>query len=201
MGTPGPDAQHKMAPITRKEQLKLFKKDQTTRKAAVLILLYQWKNDIYIPFIKRPEYDGVHSGQIAFPGGKREDFDSDIIETAYREAYEETGITNANYIGKLSNLFVPPSNFDVTPVIAYSENKPDFKTDPVEVAELYNFPVEELINPANRQSFQLELPKRLKYEAPCFNIQGQVIWGATAMILMELVELLHKIITPGQSHE
>lgn len=189
---PGELAHVKMAPVTRKEQLKFVKDYSKAQKAAVLILLYLHENNIYIPFIKRPEYDGVHSGQIAFPGGKIEKSDNDLTETALREADEETGIKteDVTILGYLSDLYVPPSNFLVTPVLGYSEKKPLFKTDKTEVAGLFNFLLEDILDKHNR-SFESVLAStdRSRIKVPCFRINQQIIWGATAMILMEFVSL------------
>jgi len=194
-GLPGTTAQNMMAPVTRPEQMKGISDFSKARMAAVLILLYPGKNDLMLPFIKRPEYDGVHSGQIAFPGGKSEKSDHDITFTALREAYEETGINPGavSVIGKLTDLYVPPSNYLVTPVVGFSVKKPAFVTDPLEVAALYQFRLKDILNPGNRRHETLYGAGNRLIRVPCFKTNNQVIWGATAMILAELVQLFEKI--------
>ncbi len=138
-------------------------------------------------FIKRNTYNGVHSGQIAFPGGKCENGDFDYTFTACREANEELGIERSKIeiIGELTKLYVPPSNFTIYPIVAINRGFNNYSPDPREVAEYIQIPL---------KSFDPLLSKRCKvqvgpYEwvhAPGYVINGHIIWGATAMIIAEL---------------
>lgn len=162
------------------------------RKAGVLILFYVKEDEIYIAFIKRNEYPGVHSGQVSFPGGGREDADADIISTALRETEEEIGI-NRNLIiqiGAISELFIPPSNFVVTPVIGYLETLPHFTPDPDEVDRVLEIRLKDLLEPGTVQEKEITIFPDIKLRVPCFFVEGEVIWGATAMMLCELLDLV-----------
>jgi len=137
--------------------------------------------------IRRNTYDGVHSGQIAFPGGKRDIEDPDLIATACREAYEELGICKERFtvIGELSKLYVPPSNFTIHPVFALSKVSIDYKPNPREVAEYLTIPLKEF-DPANSQICRVQAGSYEWVDAPGFVIGEHSVWGATAMIISEL---------------
>ena len=132
---PGREAQFLMEPLTRRVEMEKQKNRKNAKLSAVLILLYPKDDKIYTAMIKRPVYNGVHSGQIAFPGGKKEDDDLNLSETALRETEEEIGVlrNSVEVIGQLSQLYIPPSNFNVQPVIAYTNNIPDFILEENEV--------------------------------------------------------------------
>ncbi|MDP3435678.1 MAG: CoA pyrophosphatase [Bacteroidales bacterium] len=137
--------------------------------------------------IRRNTYDGVHSGQIAFPGGKRDNEDPDLITTACREAFEELGITRDSFtiIGELSKLYVPPSNFTIYPVLAISTESICYKPDPREVAEYLTVPLNRF-NPAYSKICRVQAGSYQWVDAPCFVIGEHTVWGATAMIISEL---------------
>jgi 8-oxo-dGTP pyrophosphatase MutT (NUDIX family) len=162
-------------------------------KAAVLILLYPHKGKIHTIFIQRPDYDGVHGGQISFPGGKQEKGDNDLTHTAVREASEETGIDpeNPEIIGILTPLFIPVSNIVVTPVVAWSDHRPDFRIQESEVkfvieAELCRF-LDYSIIKTRRWEVRGET-MNIRY----FDYDSHVIWGATAMIFNELLTIINR---------
>lgn len=186
---PGEKAQIKMAPGIRNH----FKPTEKTRKAGVLILLYQKDMDLYISFIQRTEYNGPHSGQISFPGGKLEKRDKNIIETALRESHEEIGINTekVNIIGQLTPLHIPISNFIVYPVIGMCEDTPTFKADINEVEKIIEIKLQDLINPNNCTSKEFKYGD-LSFVAPIYSPNKLTIWGATAMILSEFLEIIKK---------
>jgi len=161
------------------------------RKGAVLILFYPDSNSSFIPFIKRPEYPGVHSGQIAFPGGKWEPEDADLSVTALREAEEEIGVyaEKVTLLGKLSDVYIPPSNFLVSPFIGFISQKPDFKPDPKEVEKIISCPFPVLLDKDIRKLTRVKGSSGLSFEAPYFDIENEVVWGATAMMLGEFTYL------------
>ena len=135
---PGEEAQYRMARATRMKAGEAHLHYPDARLSAVLILFYPLNDSIYTVLIQRPTYDGVHSGQVAFPGGKKEPGDVDLIATALREAHEEVGIDPANVevLGPLTQLYIPPSNFLVTPVVGVSLQQPKLVSDQHEVQEI-----------------------------------------------------------------
>jgi 8-oxo-dGTP pyrophosphatase MutT (NUDIX family) len=191
---PGVSSQIKMAGLRR------FMKDggivvpDDVRKGAVLTLFYPHNSKLYMVFIKRTEYPGVHSGQISFPGGGLEQVDKDIVDTALREAEEEIGVNRNSVmvLGKLTDLFIPPSNFLVTPVVGYTTERPDFRPDPDEVDRILEYPMDELLNELNIMEKEIAIFPEVTLKVPCFYIDGNVIWGATAMILSELLDVIRQ---------
>jgi|JFJP01.1.fsa_nt_gi 8-oxo-dGTP pyrophosphatase MutT (NUDIX family) len=195
---PGVHAQRKMAPEPLPEQLNRWAQPSNYREAAVLLLLYPHARpesplDWHIILTRRPEYDGVHSGQISFPGGRREG-DESFLNTAMREAQEEIGLPPeaAKVVGQLSPLYIPPSNFYIYPYIAVSQYRPEFQPDPIEVAELIELPLSLLQDPTIFQTETWLFPNGIEREVPLFNIFGHKVWGATAMILNEFLTLILK---------
>lgn len=186
---PGEKAQIKMAPAVRHQ----FEQKKDIRSAGVLILLYPKKEELHIVFIQRTEYNGSHSGQISFPGGKSEDTDQDIIYTALRESHEEIGINPAevNILGQLTPLHIPVSNFIVYPTVGMYQITPSFRADPHEVKEVISFKLKDLLNPANCTSKEFKYGD-LSFTAPIYNPNNVTIWGATAMILSEFLEIIKK---------
>lgn len=189
---PGRDAHLLMMPKgaeqSRFDEARMAK----ARLSSVLILFYEKNGEIYIPLTQRHDYGGTHSGQISFPGGKWEESDPDLIFTAKREANEEIGVTydEVNVIGQLSDLFIPPSNFKVTPVVSFSERLPQFEIDPYEVKELIEMPLNHLIEESTVKQTVIEFSNGFKLKTPYFDIDGRIVWGATAMMLSELKSIL-----------
>lgn len=190
---PGTDVQWEMASSDRMTSNYPKKKKKDTRLAAVLIILYPIKNRIYTLFIQRPVYDGVHSGQISFPGGKKEDSDINLTDTALREACEETGICDSdiNILGRLTPLYIPVSNIEVTPVVAYAKTRPEINSGSEEVVSLIEA---ELSVFCDRQIIK-EKSMMIRDETlnvKFFDYHGHIIWGATAMMLYELLVLIEE---------
>ncbi len=189
---PGEKAQNIMSPVSGETHVYKKADPAYSLKAAVLICFYPEKNNIYLPLIKRPKYGGVHSGQIAFPGGRYEDHDTCLTETALREAQEEIGIDPRKIIltGQLSKLYIPPSNYLVTPIVGFTENKPDFIIDPLEVDQLLIFNLSDLLDKNASVKSNVMTALNLRMDVPSFFIKGHVIWGATAMIISELITVI-----------
>ena len=133
---------------------------------------------------------GLHQAQISFPGGRQEQGES-FEQTALREAHEELGIPLGSIIilGELTPLYVPPSNYCVYPVVAVAKERPDFQPSELEVAEVIEVPLDHLLDPENIQK-EMWRYKGADLEVPFYFFKGDKIWGATAMILAELLELL-----------
>lgn len=195
---PGPTAQFGMAPIPRPGSEMDSPPRPDARQSSVLILFYPHADTVYFPLILRPTYPGVHSGQVALPGGGREPEDADLVATALREAQEEIGVPSdqVQILGKLSPLYVRPSNNMVQPVVGCCEQRPPFVIDPHEVAMLVEAPLVEFLEPANKHVDVWQLRDRVA-DVPYFSVQKQVIWGATAMILGELLALPAISTAPG----
>lgn len=189
---PGKEAQLSMSPSP--VDLRRFdaKLPSNYRKGSVLILLYPFEGKAFFPLIKRPEYLGVHSGQIAFPGGKMEEEDADEVETALREAWEEVGILpeQVKLIGRMSNLFIPTSNFLVSPILGYSEIIPDFVPEEREVARIIQTAISTFYEPTLRKQKVLEFSDNFRLDTPYFEVEKEMVWGATAMIISELLQIL-----------
>lgn len=184
---PGKKVQYKMAPSDRELRVTIKK----TKKSAVLVLLTEKQNDIYITFIKRQEYNGVHSGQIAFPGGKHEKNDTNLTETVYRETEEEIGVSRnkIEIIGELSKLFIPVSAFDVHPFIAFTKEKLIYKKQDYEVKEVFELKLSDFSKASNIKTETVN-KNDIDITIPFYLIDGYKIWGATAMIISELIELV-----------
>ncbi len=175
----------------RKQIFKDVKHQTGQKEAAVLVLLYPDANkQTNMVFILRTSYNGHHAGQIAFPGGKKEDLDIDFQATALRETQEEIGVSPDLIEVKraLTPLFIPISNFKVYPFLAIAKQTPDFSIDPKEVQRLIELPFKEILYNdlvhINHDYFEKS------YELKAFQIGKYRIWGATAMILAEVVALL-----------
>lgn len=185
---PGEEAQLLMAPPSRKKAQKPDIESLNPRKSAVLILLFPSENSIRTLFIQRPVYDGVHSGQVAFPGGKFDETDRDLQETALRETYEEIGIppNEIQVFGKLTDLYIPPSNFIVSPYIGFIDKQPEFVINAYEVQRVIDVDLFSLNEEAIVTEKTITHSSGFTIKAPCYEIEELTIWGATAMMISEL---------------
>lgn len=163
-----------------------------SRYAAVLILLYSVESEIYLPLIRRTAHGTYHAGQIALPGGGHEGAENFPVETALREAEEEIDIhpSQVKILGALSPLFIPVSNFSVTPVVACTRGEPRLSPQPSEVEEILTLPLREILQSPEEGVFQ---SSRGKVLAPYYPSSKGRIWGATAMLLSEFV-YIHRIV-------
>ncbi|MDA1268202.1 MAG: CoA pyrophosphatase [Bacteroidetes bacterium] len=191
---PGKDAHVTMAPKPLDLRRFITTQLESPKKSGVLLLFYPDGGDVYFPLIKRPQYPGVHSGQVGFPGGKMESTDPDILFTALREAEEEIGIDagKVEVLGCLSNLFIPTSNFLVSPVVGFVQDKPKFVPEQREVSRIITTEVVSLFHPEIRKQTHLPVGAGMQLETPYFEIDGEMVWGATAMILSELIQVLNQ---------
>lgn len=192
---PGPLAHEKMRAVPVGNLIPKFAHKTPPRPGGVLIVLYPDQGKILFPLIKRPDYDGLHSGQISFPGGKTEPGE-DRITTALREGYEEIGIEQRDIkvLGTLSDFFVIPSNFMVTPVVAFSSQRPLLRADPVEVARILHGDVQALLPEESIRQKEITAARSYQMMAPHFEIENEIVWGATAMILNEFRTVIKDVI-------
>ncbi len=191
---PGKSAHMTMVPNPIDERRFNPKIPENHRKGAVLILFYPEDGEVYFPLIKRPTYEGVHSGQIAFPGGKVEQEDPDLSFTALREAQEEVGVDpgKVKILGELSHLFIPPSNFLVSPFIGTTPVKPDFIPEEKEVDSILLPSLKSILNPEIKKEKKFHFSSNTVLDTPYFDIQNEVVWGATAMMISELLHILRE---------
>ncbi len=191
MPLPGEIAHNRMEPVTRQDFPIAIPDLSKVRKGGVMIVMFPQDNRIFFPLIQRSVYNGVHSGQVSFPGGKYEDNDGSILNTALRETEEETGIccSEIKVIGKLSQIYIPPSNFLVQPFVGYLENKPLFTPDPDEVSELITVSIDELTDASVVQEKEISV-RNIIVKVPCYFVRKKVVWGATSKILSEFVEII-----------
>ena len=192
---PGRRVQYKMAPEDRIERVAMAQINSKQQISAVLILLFPEHEIPTVCFIRRQDYTGAHSGQISFPGGKNEEKDQDLWNTAIRETNEETGVKadKIKYIGKLTPLYIPVSNFWVHPFVGYLLNYPQFIIDKSEVKYILKVPLFEIMKQENIEKSRQDIESNKK-EVPCYNYNGETIWGATAMILCEFLEITSLIL-------
>ncbi|MDG2275752.1 MAG: CoA pyrophosphatase [Flavobacteriaceae bacterium] len=190
----GVEAQFKLAP-----EMRLAYDDKkitatNPKIAAVLALFYpNNNNNTSLLLTKRASYNGPHSNQISFPGGKIEKSDNNLSQTALRETFEEVGVSQekVEILREITNVYIPPSNFLVTPFIGITKTKPMFKVNS-EVAEIIEVSFLDLLDDNNVGTIQITNSYMRETLVPSFNINGSVIWGATAMILSEIKEVLKK---------
>ncbi|MFH6997058.1 NUDIX hydrolase [Flavobacterium sp. FlaQc-57] len=184
----------KMAPKERIEALKnLDFKAENPRIAAVMMLFYPKNEKTHLVLIVRNAYNGVHSSQIAFPGGKYESTDADYAQTALRETHEEVGIApnKIEVIKHFSPMYIPPSNFLVHPFLGISKEELMFYPDIREVADIIELPLSVFLDDEIIIEATLSTSYGNNILVPAFNIQNHVVWGATAMILSELRDVLN----------
>ncbi|HLW14879.1 MAG TPA: CoA pyrophosphatase [Flavobacteriaceae bacterium] len=195
MPLPGENSQLKMAPAARLVEEKILSKQaNNARKAGVMVLFYG-ENDLHVALIRRT-YDGsVHSGQISFPGGELESVDKNLLDTAKRELYEEIGVREEKYevIKELTDIYIPPSNFYVQPYLAICHTPPIFYKQDLEVAEVLQVPIKQVLDDNNLINTELKSAYNTIIEVPAFKFDGHIVWGATAMILHEVRDLIKHV--------
>lgn len=186
---PGLDAQMTMAPPIRGRKIKI---PPDVRRSAVMLLLYQQNSQWYVPFMRRAEDGRVHGGQVSLPGGRHDKNDPDFTYTAFRETEEEFGIPPAEIelLGNLTELYIPPSNSLVYPRIGFLPQKPTFRPDPREVAEILEVPAEQFLDPKRKDVHRVDVFGGNFIQAPGYTVNGkELIWGATAMMMAEFSHL------------
>ncbi len=187
---PGLKAQLKMAPRPRPGHRRYDEVEASCTRAGVLALLYPWENALYLVLTRRTERLRHHQAQISFPGGRQESGE-DFVQTALRETGEELGICPEalQVLGSLTPLYIPPSDTCIYPVVATQDQRPSFMLSPREVEEAIEVPVRHLRDPQNVHE-EIWTIRGKPVRVPFYLFSGNKIWGATAMVLAELLELL-----------
>ena len=193
---PGWDAQKRLINYSRPAPQDVSTVDPDARLGAVLALLYPKNGELYTVLMMRNTYEGVHSNQVSFPGGAFEKQDLSLWHTALREAYEEVGVAEDKVIkiSELTKVYIPPSRFLVTPFLAFAKKAPVFIPDKFEVRRIIEVPISLFLDRKNIleknvfiKTYNAKLP--IKY----YDVEGETVWGATAMMLSEMAEILKRL--------
>ncbi len=178
-----------MAPSNR-DALLLKSNNKEAKYSAVVLLLYKQNNEWFTVLIKRPDYNGPHGGQISLPGGKYDKQDKNLLYTAIRECYEETGVllTEKNILIQLTDLVIPKTLMNVRPFVAYTPEKPVFSPDKREVEQLIHCSLSNLFNDKNKKTQNI-IEQNKTITIPYYEINSYKVWGATAMILREFEDI------------
>jgi 8-oxo-dGTP pyrophosphatase MutT (NUDIX family) len=190
---PGHSAHILMAPKTRQEYVAI---PDTHVKACILALLFPKNKKWHITLIHRvsDNPNDPHAGQLGFPGGKFEESDYSYQDCALREAEEELGITASEIgiIGELSSLYIPVSNYLIYPFVGFVSSEPDFNPQKSEVTSVITLPLDDLIDQRNKKQTRIETPTAVLEDVPYYDVHSVPLWGATAMIISELEQVLER---------
>jgi 8-oxo-dGTP pyrophosphatase MutT (NUDIX family) len=169
-------------------------KNGDSRQAGVLILLYPEPDGLHIVLTRRTESLRGHSGQVSFPGGQRDPEDESYTITALRETCEELGVCEGvTVIGTLSPIFIPPSNFEVFPTVAYMPARPVFRPNPDEVAEVFSLSLHALLDERIKRAENWQF-QEMRLQVPFYAVGEHKIWGATAIMLSEFEHRLRAVL-------
>jgi len=191
------DAHLKMAPLERisymNEENYL---EKNPKKAAVLMLFYPKNKIVHLALIVRNTYPGVHSSQIGFPGGKVELSDANLAETAIRETHEEVGIPpeKITIVKSFTEIYIPPSNFLVAPFMGISHEELLFIPDHNEVKKVLEFSVVDFLDDKNITKVNMSTSYATDIDVPAFRVDKYIVWGATAMMMSELKEVIKNVL-------
>ncbi len=192
LSLPGHKAQDRMSSRSRLSIQEYLERNPDYRTSAVMLLLFPSGDSISSLLIERPSYEGVHSGQLALPGGRSEETDEDIVHTAIRETFEEVGVRvlREQVIGPLTPIYIPPSRFLVHPFVAFLNERPEFIPDEREVESLLEVNLSLLLDEEVKQRRRITIGDNMFLEAPCYVIGDKILWGATAMMFSEMEAIL-----------
>ena len=191
---PGVDSQFKLAPSIRKKLGKeIDVQNLNPKNAAVMSLIFPDNNgEMKMVFMLRKTYKGVHSNQIGFPGGKVEKEDGNMMATALRETYEEIGVkpNEITVLKQMTDVYIPPSNFLVKPFLGVVESRPNYVLEQKEVERLIEIPLKSILSTKYVSSHKIINSYTKETEVPAFKFDNDVIWGATAMMLSDIKDLI-----------
>lgn len=190
---PGEASHLEMAPVGRPISSLARKETDFYKESAVSVILFPKGDDVHFYLMQRHVYEGAHSGQVSFPGGKKEESDPNLIYTATRETFEEIGVklSSQHLVGELTSVFIPVSKFNMQSFVFCLEEEPSLVIDSYEVESLFSISVNELLNDENRRKVTIPLGNgQVLKEVPCFYLNEKIVWGATALVLNELKVML-----------
>jgi 8-oxo-dGTP pyrophosphatase MutT (NUDIX family) len=192
---PGVEAHDAILPEIARQRKQALKSDPNPKVSAVAATIFPKKGEATVLLIERQPYDGVHSNQVGFPGGKVEEGDRGLMDTALREMHEELGIDPElpKPVRPLSELYIPPSRFLVHPFVFTLDELPQLIEDEREVKTVIQLPIRHLLDDANIEIGKIKTSYGVAIKTPYFVYDGFKIWGATAMMLSELRQLLKQI--------
>jgi NTP pyrophosphohydrolases including oxidative damage repair enzymes len=194
---PSVEAHIKMASLERISTIinKTYDRDRL-RNAAVMMLFYPKNSEAHLALIVRNASIGIHSSQIAFPGGKEEPEDLNLEATALRETFEEIGVLpeRIQVVKAFSEVYIPPSRFLVSPFLGICQAEITFNPSADEVAAMIELRLEDLLDDANLVQAKIKASYTDEIEVPAFKLQGHIVWGATAMMLNELKETIKRVL-------
>ncbi|RNC88561.1 MAG: CoA pyrophosphatase [Allomuricauda sp.] len=195
---PGEEAHFKMVPSIRERLIKEKKyHEKKPKRAGVMALFYPDADAVTsLLLILRKTYPGVHSNQIGFPGGKHEKEDDSLLQTALRETNEEVGVQQGDIevLKELTDVYIPPSNFLVTPFLGLYKDPKPFVIQESEVEALVEVKLNDFLEDANLIEQELSTSYAQNIKVPAFKLNNQIVWGATAMMLSEVRLLLKKVL-------
>ncbi|MCB9189728.1 MAG: CoA pyrophosphatase [Flavobacteriales bacterium] len=192
---PGVSAHEIMAPYQRRTAKDVIEEKKDCRKAATLMLLYPKNGQWFFALMLRPDYDGVHGGQVSFPGGKIEKGETPE-QAAIRECEEEIGIDGSKIklLGKLTDVYIPPSNILVNPFVGYIDYEPVFYPDRKEVEQVLEVPLNDVFRDDLIKQKKIEVGRYsdnpIILEVPYFEFCYETVWGATALMISEFKEMM-----------
>lgn len=193
----GETSHFKMVPPFRQALLRKQKEAiKKAKNAGVVALFYPDNNsETHFVLILRKTYEGVHSGQVGFPGGKMELGDNSIQHAAVRETFEEVGVEKQNIeiLLKLTQVYIPPSNFYVQPFMGICKETPEFVLQEDEVEAIIEVPLRDFLNETSVITKTVKTSYSVEVEVPAFKLKNHVVWGATAMMLSEIKDLLNAV--------
>ena len=198
MPLPGVESQLKLSPPFRRELMEQQREAmKNSKKAAVTALFYPDDRQVTkLVLILRKTYKGVHSAQVGFPGGRREDADESLQHAALRETWEEVGVPigDIKVLKPMTELYIPPSNFTVYPFLGITHKTPEFVKQDEEVEEILEVLLEDFLSDESVSNVDVMTSYGIEIEVPAFLLNGHVVWGATAMMLSELKDLLKTLL-------
>ena len=194
---PAETSQFKMSPPFRRDLIKQYKERMKEAKRAGVMALFYPDNSkqTHLVLILRKTYKGVHSAQIGFPGGKYEDDDKTLEQTAIRETWEEIGVLShqVKVVKQMTEVYIPPSNFYVQPFIGITQNTPKFIKQDDEVEALIEVDLDHFLDKKSLINKKVKTSYSIEVEVPAFKLNDYVVWGATAMMLSEIKDLIKQL--------
>lgn len=195
---PAETSQFKMSPPFRNELINRYKEEmKNAKRAGVLALFYpDDSNETRLALILRKTYKGVHSAQIGFPGGKYEVEDKTLKKTALRETFEEIGVPEyrVKVVKQMTEVYIPPSNFYVQPYIGTTHQTPEFFKQDDEVEDIIEVALHHFLDDDVVVTKSVATSYTVKINVPAFILNGHVVWGATAMMLSEIKDILKEVL-------